>query len=148
MGCDITCYAEKQQPDGTWQTVARVLDWRSYGMYGFLGNVRNYSAVPFLSFHRGLPENCSVLPEYERYGEHFGASWLDVQELLNFDYDATFEDRRYTKQIGPGCWDGGSTCEPGNGVEITFREFLGMGFFEELGRLVELGADRIVFWFD
>jgi hypothetical protein len=31
---------------------------------------------------------------------------------------------------------------------MTFRDFLGQNFFDDLGRLKVEGADRIVFWFD
>ena len=33
-------------------------------------------------------------------------------------------------------------------VEISFRDFLGEWFFEELQKLNESGAERIVFWFN
>lgn len=76
---------------------------------------------------------------YERWGcDGHSASWLSLKELLEFDYDQIFEDRR----------NGGYTCEPGKGELTTYKEFLGEGFFEDLEKLKNSGADRIVFWFD
>ena len=31
---------------------------------------------------------------------------------------------------------------------MSYREFLGDGYFDEIKKLQEAGADRIVFWFD
>jgi hypothetical protein len=71
-----------------------------------------------------------------------------VSELVDFNYDAPMEDRRVTRQTGPNSWNGGCTCEPGEGEQTTFREFLGKAFFEDLEKLKASGAERVVFWFD
>ena len=80
-------------------------------------------------------------------GDH-SFSWLYMDELNNFNYDAPVEDRRVTKQIAPNMWSGGETCEPGEGRITTYREELGSHFFRHLEILNEIGADRIVFGFD
>ena len=60
MGCDIHCYAEKKE-EGRWAAITGLhpFDWRSYGMYGFLAGVRNYSAVPPITAQPGFPSDAS-----------------------------------------------------------------------------------------
>lgn len=152
MGCDIHSYAEKRI-NGKWESVGfSPFNWRQYGMYGFLANVRNYSAVPPLAEQRGLPADISseVREEADTWsGDAHSHSWLSTAELTAFDYDAKVEDRRVTRQVGPNAWDGGQTCAPGEGETETWREFLGPEFFRDLDRLREYGLDtRVVFWFD
>lgn len=149
MGCDIHSRAEKRV-GGKWQVIPgfEPFDWRSYGMYGFLANVRNYSAVPPLAEPRGIPEDAP--PDDEEgiwLGDH-SFSWLSLEELLAFNYDAPLEDRRYTRQEAPNFWNGAATSEPGQGTMTTYREFLGDAFFKDLQKLQEMGAERIVFGFD
>ncbi len=146
MGCDIHSQAEKRV-EGKWEAIPDLLpfDWRSYGMYGFLANVRNYSAVPPISEPRGLPPDATGDTDYT-YGDH-SYSWLSVEELLAFDYDQPMEDRRVTRTVG-NFTNGGVTAEPGGGSQTTFREFLGPHFFEDLEKLKAAGAERIVFGFD
>ena len=159
MGCDIHTFVERRQPGGHWERVSVDMGrdryendpfgWRSYGMFGFLAGVRNYSAVPPISASRGLPKDTSVgvLVEWDKWGMYaHSASWLTLAELLAFDYEAEFEDRRVTRGI-----DGGARANPGEGTLTTFREFLGEELFSDLGRLETLGDPkdtRIVFWFD
>ena len=140
MGCDIHCFVEKKVGDKWVELNLEPFDdFRSYGAFGFLANVRNYSQVPFLSDDRGIPEGSS-LGDYEsyQYGDYHSASWLSVLELTSFDYSQTFEDRR----------SGGQTLPLGEGKVTTFRDFLGACFFKHLEAIVASGADRIVFWFD
>lgn len=155
MGCDIHTLAQKRT-DGKWETLPFVpFDWRGYGMFGFLADVRNYSAIPPISPARGLPDDI-VRPDPNFYGEHddhldigdHSFSWLTVEELTSFDYDQPVEDRRYTRQEGPNFFNGAATAEPGQGKMTTYREFLGEGFFRDLDELKKIGAERIVFGFD
>ena len=165
MGCDIHSRVQKFI-DGKWKTVevplfpSDMLDlftpksrwnepsvepfsWRSYGMFAFLADVRNYSYVPPISSPRGLPDD--VTNEEDEYGDH-SFSWLSLKELLDFDYSQTFENRR-TFRDGSGAADAG----PGNGVVMTFREFLGLLFFRDLAIMTCLGKPeeiRVVFGFD
>ena len=155
MGCDIHSRAQKQE-GGKWVDLPfKPFDWRSYGMYGFLADVRNYSAVPPISPARGLPEDI-VRPEPNFYGEYddhldlgdHSFSWLTVAELLAFDYDQPVEDRRVTRQIAHNLTSGAVTAEPGEGEMTTYRAFLGQGFFDDLQKLKDIGAERVVFGFD
>lgn len=150
MGCDMHCRAERKI-DGKW-TVLEVspppFDWRSYGMYGFLADVRNYSAIPPIAEQRGLPDDAPPEDdEVQWLGEH-SFSWLSMEELLAFNYDKPVEDRRVTKQLGERSWTGAATAEPGGGKMTTYREFLAEGYFTELERLKAVGTERIVFGFD
>jgi hypothetical protein len=146
MGCDIHSYAEKRV-DGKWEPLGfSPFDQRRYGMFGFLAGVRNYSDVPPIAAPRGLPRDASayVREESDNWGsDGHSHSWLSLEELSAFDYDAAVEDRRI--MVGN---DGGCTAKPGGGEMTTWREFLGPEFFEDLKRLKSDGAERVVFWFD
>ncbi len=151
MGCDIHMYAERATGHG-YEAIpnAPVMEWRSYAVFGFLAGVRNYSDVTPISDPRGFPDDASddVAEDYEGWGpDAHTPSYLSLEELLGFDYDASMEDRRVTRKTSYG-WNGGATCNPGEGREMTFRDFLGKGYFDDLGALQKSGADRVVFWFD
>lgn len=174
MGCDIHSRVQIQQKDGTWKTVqARVFptsyvfasilfdkkndlneptaepfNWRNYGMFAFLADVRNYSHVPPISEPRGLPSDVGVSDrdEIEDYFGDHSFSWLGLDELLSFDYEQVFEDRRCTRD-GNGVANAGS----GNGIKQTFREFLGPTYFRDLDIIRMISGEskaRIVFGFD
>jgi hypothetical protein len=149
MGCDIHTYAERKVGD-SYELIAdlRPFDWRSYGMYGFLAGVRNYSDVPALAADRGIPPDASASVRKAHHGGYHSESWVDVLELTRFDYDQPVEDRRVTVQLAENMWNGGGTAKPGGGEMTTYREFLGEAYFNDLARLVAAGADRVVFWFD
>lgn len=153
MGCDIHSYAEKKV-DGKFVCVTlprEPFGDRSYGTFAFLAGVRNYSGVPALQEPRGFPEDASpeVKEMYNGWGSNgHTASFLDLEQLTSFNYDAIMEDRRYTKQISLNSFNGGATCEPGQGKMVTWRKFLGRCFFNDIDMLKEAGVDRIVFWFD
>lgn len=148
MGCDIHVVEQRKTEKG-WERVdgLATFDWRSYGMFGFLANVRNYSAVPPISEPRGLPDDYTP-DEQDDLDYTHSNSWLSILELLAFDYEQEIEDRRVTVQTGPNSWNGGGTAEPGGGEKMTYREFLGEGFFESLEAAAKAGVDRIVFGFD
>ena len=153
MGCDIHIWAERKTPNGYEVVTADFaegsapFDWRSYGMFGFLADVRNYSDVPPISEQRGMPDDASAEAKDGSDWCH-SHSWLSVAELAAFDYDQPVEDRRVSRQIAPNMWSGGCTAEHGGGEMTTYREFLGEAFFDDLAKLVACGADRIVFGFD
>lgn len=153
MGCDIHSHAERKNADGKWEKVPDLQPFasRNYGTFGFLADVRNYSDLTPISQPRGVPQDVSleVSEDYEAWGsDAHSASWLSVEELAAFDYEAQCEDRRVTRQVGPNAWNGGCTCNPGEGKQQTYREFLERWFFEDLQKLQAAGAERVVFWFD
>lgn len=151
MGCDIHSHAEKRI-DGKWTSVPLLpFDWRDYGMYAFLAGIRNYSAITPISTPRGLPDDAS--PEVRSDSESWDSaghshSWLSVAELVGYDYDQTIEDRRCTRKVAAGYISGAETCEAGEGEKMPLRAFLGDSFFEDLKKLQDAGAERIIFWFD
>jgi hypothetical protein len=172
MGCDIHSWAEVRE-GRHWNTVDAVFplddfgkswekrshtehpfDWRSYGMFGFLADVRNYSHVPCIQKPVwSLPDDVSerVSADYGDDGDYHSLNVITLRTLLEFDYDQTFWDRRVTKQVAPNCFDGAALADEGEGRTLTIRGFLGKQFFEELEILKSLGGPddvRIVFWFD
>ena len=152
MGCDIHSYAERRE-GGRWVELPKMEPFgeQSYNVFGWLAGVRNYSAVAPISEPRGLPADMSAATA-KHYDDWRGAahseSWLTVAELLCVDYEQEVEDRRTTKELGPGFWSGRETCAAGEGHKQTLREFLGRGFFDDLKKLQDAGAERVVFWFD
>lgn len=152
MGCDIHAFAEKKNDNGSYEMLPfSPFDMRWYGAFGFLADVRNYSAVSPISKPRGIPSDASneVIEECKSWGiDGHSHSWLSVNELLEFNYDEIVEDRRVTRQISPGCISGACTCKIGEGEKTTWREFLGEQFISDIEILKSIGADRVVFWFD
>jgi hypothetical protein len=152
MGCDIHSFAEKRE-GGRWVAIPDLEPFaaRTYSVFGWLADVRNYSAVPPISPPRGAPADMSATAaeSYDGWGgDAHSASVLTVAELLAVDYEQTVEDRRVTRRTGPNSWNGGATAEPGGGRVETLREFLGQAFFDDLAELQASGAERVVFWFD
>src|SRR6516164_6266636 len=124
MGCDIHSAVEILT-DGKWTFCAtEPFSWRSYGMFGFLADVRNYSHVPPIANQRGYPKDIddATLIEIDDNFDHHSRSWLGLDELLAFDYDQTFEDRRCTKEVRAGYFDGAADSGPGKGEVTTFRK--------------------------
>jgi hypothetical protein len=156
MGCDIHVFAEKREAD-RWVCVpldhktAEALEARSYGTFAFLAGVRNYSGITPIVPPRGFPDDASAEVKHEHDvwdTDGHTHSWLTLEELLAFDLSAEMEDRRYTRKEAAGFYNGGATCEPGQGKRQTWREFLGEWFEEALQALRVAGAERLVFWFD
>ena len=155
MGCDIHSYAERKSTGGGgWEAIKEVphpFSWRSYRVFAFLAGVRNYSAVTPISQPRRFPTDASpeARSDYELWGsDAHTPSWLTVKELNDFDYTQQMEDWRCGRQITPRLYSEAETCDPGEGIQKTYQEFLGDHFFKELDKLNGAGAERVVFWFD
>lgn len=189
MGADIHSFVEIRK-EGKWELfeeevfpvykdekIDSPFNWRSYSLFGFLADVRNYSNCKPISENKGLPDDSEYLNSPSDYdydwlglkttstkkddirndGNYHSFSWLSLKELLDFDYDSTFEDLRYTselvndKGIVYGS-NGAAVAKPGEAKKISYREHLsGSGFFEDLEVLKTLGAPedvRVVFYFD
>jgi len=127
-------------------TTSEPFDQRNYGMFAFLADERNYGHVPCLSQPRGWPEDRECYQPADDYDGRWGRSWFLLSELLAFDYDQNFEDRRCMKD-GDGAADSG----PGNGKIVTFRDFLPKLYFRDLEIMKGMSDDpakvRIVFSF-
>lgn len=170
MGCDIHSFAVDRDGSiirgGKWadgKTANPECQWlddegepfggRKYSVFGFLAGVRNYSGVAPISEPRGLPFDFKYKETDDGYiGDH-SFSWLSVEELRSFNYDAYMVDRRVTRHFirddgSYGGSDGGVTAAEGVGKAMTWREFLGESFFDDLAELQRINADRVVFGFD
>ncbi len=160
MGSYIHAYVERRT-NGRWfpaglpglvdpdnKHPAQVFNTQNYTMFGWLADVRNYAKVPPIAQRRGLPDDVS--DEVAGLAENmnfYGHSWLSLRELLEFDYEATFEDRR-----APGGHpEYRDTFPPGMGEVKPYREIFPTRYWEELEAMKQLGDvedTRIVFWFD
>jgi hypothetical protein len=136
MGCDIHIVAQRKDHNGVYGDLCLdVFDYRSYSLFAFLAGIRNYSAIKPIAEPRGLPDGFNL--DYD--SETHNHSWLSIKELVEFDYEQELEDRRCA---------GGDTAPFGMGIKMTYREYLGNHFFEDLATLKANEADRIVFCFD
>jgi len=172
MGCDIHSLVEVRV-DGKWGMACSVFpldDWerewckkdfgdeplsnRNYSLFGWLADVRNYSAVTPISDPRGVPNGISedARKEIEYWGiDGHSHSWLTLKELLEYDYDQVIEDRRVTREIAPNVFDGGATADKGEGEQTTVREHIGEELFDAIEIMKTLGEPedvRMIFWFD
>lgn len=157
MGCDIHVHAERKEGDRWVHVEVPLLDCghykdeifggRQYGKFGFMAGVRNYSAITPLSEPRGVPDDASdeTRSDYESWDmDAHSASWLSLQEMEAVNYEQSVEDRRCMRN-----GNGGSTCDPGEGEQMTLRQFLETSdYFESLKAAKDAKAERIVFWFD
>lgn len=126
MGCDIhsSCY------DINFQEIDYApFDWRSYDLFSFLAGVRNYSDITPISEPRGYHEIIGI--DSDSVVDRHSASWLYLDELVDYSgYETIIKDTRE------------------NYREMSLREFLEEGFFEELGKLKILDVHLICFDFD
>lgn len=143
MGTDMTVWVEVERSPGRWEWIESLkpFNWRSYAMYGWLADVRNYSFVKPMFPSRGRPKDFSVhIVWYEDMGR---MTWFMLDELLAVDYTQEIEDRRSV--------DGKSFPE-GEGTKMPLTLFLGEAFAEDLEVLLvvqeKLGRVRITVGFD
>ena len=158
MGCDIHTYVEVKK-DGVWTSYEFVdgfLDCRSYGLFGFLADVRNYSFVPTIKppTHKwpdDIGDEAKKDKEIWDCDAH-SFTWFTARELLYYDYSKEFEDRRCMRQTASGVWNGASDAGVGNGIKTTLREFLGEWYFNEIDKLAHLPYSpddvRVLIFFD
>lgn len=111
----------------------------SHALFSWLGGVRHGIAphVTPLADRRCLPGDMSwpVTEAYATLQESaFAMSWVTVQELLDFDYDAVVTDLRP------------AYASPDRLVH--YHELLGQAYLEQLAKLSRVGPGRIVFWFE
>lgn len=161
MGTYLHAYAE-QKRNGKWfpvirsgvasandQPPSRIWDIQNYTMFGWLADVRNYAKVRPISKARGLPSDVSteVANLATRFGDYHTHSWLGLGEILAFDFDATFEDRR----TGNGSHQFGDTYPEGMGEVKLYRSIFSQVFCDDVEAMKRLDVPedvRIVFWFD
>lgn len=145
-------------------------NYRNYSMFAFLAGVRNYDCCVPLSEPRGLPDDSEYLNDesedwmgytqtekqsIETDGNYHSMSYLTLKELLDFDYEKTFWNRRISRttynENGGSFTNGACLAEEGEGEFVSYEENLGSNFFKELEELRTLGKPedvRVVFYFD
>lgn len=124
-----------------------ILSFNHYPYWAWLSNVYNKWNIIPISKPRGLPEDypdfrtvpsLHELYEYEwdefdvaeyMTGDSFYHSWLSLDEIVNFNYDAF------------------SGVYTDDGQPESYRDWMGQDFIQEFRRFKDLGAERIVFWF-
>lgn len=154
MGCDIHIYVEiLEEGKWVWHPSLQPFNYRAYGMFGFLANVRNYSQSPSISSRRGVPPDFTV-PAVE-WDDFHSMTWVGLDELVAVDYNTAFEDRRKAIPIpGTNLVDGASVVPEGEGQLVSLFDFLGDSFFQDLEMLKrihfasKLAPVRIVMGFD
>jgi len=185
MGLDMTTYVEVKR-EGKWVLIEDKIftdapdksnspfNWRSYAMYGFLGNMRNDSNSEYLSYCRGLPEDSEYLNSPHKHAYTFnpfsgediplsmqetnkswlydighGHSFVYLKELLDFDYSKKFEDLRGDETIYDSRekvigYNGCVIVEPGYGEIKSYTDFLPETFFTNIQELRTLGVPEDV----
>jgi hypothetical protein len=170
MGCDIVSWVEVYLPEThPWKAVLRAFPadsferthdnidlvsppfrTRNYGLFGVLAGVRNYSCCEPLAKPRGLPDDCDVpggclANEIEDLEGFHSYSWFLLSELLSFDYERVFWNRRIRRGK-----DGAALAQEGDGVHETYRNFLGQRYMDALDIMKGLGDPdqvRVIFCF-
>lgn len=139
MGSDIHTRAEKRV-NGKWEVIPfSPFDWRNYDMFAFLAGVRNSIAITPISTPRGIPDDEPLdVNDEPPLGDH-SWSWLSVEELASYNYDQEIEI-----VVPPPA----GSDEPAGRRRMTLRFLLGSSFFDDIKKLQDLGAERIVFGFD
>lgn len=180
MGTDIRSITEIKR-NGKWEKADFTpFDWRNYSIFAFLADVRNYDHCECITREsRGLPDDSEYLnelvdddnwftygtqtdiPQVPRKNEILDGNYstqnhMTLKELLDWDYDKKFENRRTFKATyrADGSISGGNgahIADVGEGTVMTYRESLGEGFFNQLEILKSLGEPdnvRIIVMFD
>jgi len=151
MGTDIHVMVDRRNSSGDWiptDVQDDVWEDRNYGAFGWMADVRNYSALEPRFADRGYPPDWQDIRGADTW---HSATHFTVLELLLVDYCEQVEDRRYTAQEPSGIWNGGSTAEPGEGEKLPLGEFLGVYWMQGLLRLAALGDPkdtRVIIAFD
>jgi hypothetical protein len=170
MGCDIHSWIEvRPNPSSDeWKAMnisVEPLDNRHYGLFGWLADVRNYSAIQPLKYPKGMPSNADIPADLRSlFGMcGHGASWYTLEEFEAVDFNRTVEDRRITADISyrypGGCTviSGGETAETGEGKKIPLLKFLAgsdifmcINIMQQFRQALDLPSDcvRVVFFFD
>jgi hypothetical protein len=142
------------EPQFGGETTDSPFQYQSYAIAAFIAGVRNDYKLTPLAENSGLPRDHKSVESHEgwggpemvtRYPEHMtencSNAWVLLKDLLDFDYQQCFEDRRKGRNAVP----------VGEGVITSYKEHLGDFYFEELEVLQKIGKPehvRIVFAFD
>jgi hypothetical protein len=158
MGCDIHTEIDLKK-NGVWKNdvegikAFKPFPYRDYHLFDFLANVRS-SGSPAIAADRGLTEDRAAIrnAHFEeikneepcwggrgeapfQFPEYHSISWVLLSELNDYDYNVTFLNSETQE-------------------EISLREYLGNGFFENLARIQNRYPEykddeiRLFFYFD
>lgn len=159
MGTDIYWYAEKKNAQNKWEFAcadytpqAGVEDDnftinRNYRLFHWLGGVPRgtFTIAPFAA-ERGIPNDTSW--DHNTYG--VGASyrsWVDVAELVKFDYDGTYGEID-EPSVRTLVRDTNGVFALTEAEKMSCREAFRPEWFEFLNKLVATGAQRMLFGFE
>lgn len=158
MGVSIISYAEVlNKQTGKWELAGNVFSdkrfytdkmthkpfhWRSYALFGFLADIRNNAGCEPIPGLKDIPDDATEKVINTSRGWYDGSDDLQgnclyLEDMLDFDYDKTFVDKteyynRSKNEI------------------VSYRDFLGAGYFKTLDELSSLGNPsdvRVIFWF-
>ena len=172
MGVDIHSLVEVKT-NGKWVIVkhaifddygdietAEFFEKRNYAVFGFLADVRNYSCCQPICEPKGFPDDSeylnssiygsdrNIINDLQEDSSYHSRGWLTLKELLDFDYEQKFWNKR---PVFPNQWNNQFLVNEGEGQPITYRKHLGEGFFKDIEVLKTLGNPedvRIIFWFN
>ena len=130
MSIDFMCFAERYEKD----------HWICVGS-GFFDSTHIWKrlvggyVLPAILEERGLPENISedVLGWLSDAVSPYCKTWVSLEELLNYNYEQieTYHDYAVGKLVTSTQW-----------------EALGVRYAEDLKKLQEWGAERIIIWLE
>lgn len=132
-------------------------DFRSYNVYGWLADCRNYACLPPLTTEwkelkpkQKLNEDeLSMWRSYDPYDDEgrYGYA-IDFDTLINFDYSQLVEYRRKPNNAYRRLYKG-DTVPEGCGDIQTYKNILGRSWIARVKYLKSLNTKgRMVFWFD
>tara|TARA_B100000749_G_C18443540_1_gene473238 strand:+ start:1241 stop:1744 length:504 start_codon:yes stop_codon:yes gene_type:complete len=153
VGTSITTQAQVRNENGRWEDVnediftaygmpvSSPFTQQNYDLFSLLAGVRNYAIAPVIKSPVGLPpepesscqgewgfsysEPCSI-----HEGNH-SKTWYLLSELLKFDYEKIFENRRSE-------FCSSDTVPEGEGRMMSLRQFVGSVYFDDLAVLSTL----------
>lgn len=168
MGTSITTQAQVKNKEGEWEDVDKEIftaygrpasspfTQQNYELFSLLAGVRNYAIAPVIKNPVGLPPESEYESRYQGalefpYSEPFSIhdgnhskTWYLLSELLGFDYEQIFENRRSE-------FCSSETVPKGEGRMMSVRQCVGSVYFDDLVVLSSLaGPDdvRIVMSFE
>jgi len=145
--------------DNMWKTFKTnkelgIFLYQTYSLFAFLAGIRNYDCCEPLAPLKWLPFDLND-PNISEEAVEGCKTYFTVSELLSFDYDKVFENRRPHPQHNKediikidGYME---VLKPGKGRMVSYRENLGEHFFTSLAILQGLGDPqnvRIIICFD
>lgn len=164
MGTDLYLFTEVKT-NNLWlesEHNLQIGNFRSYNISSFLAGIRNYNNIIPICNPKGFPidseylnapynKDISIREDIMQDGNYDGESWLMLKEMLDFNYEQTFEINHLTIERE---WDKKNKhwnkTEHITTEQTNYREFLGEAYYEDIELLKTLGKPedvRIIFYF-